>query len=362
MHTLLRNTLAAAVITASLFAFGCNSAANLDGNENPAVVTASAASAKMSYWTENSLAAADITDYVKSVTDKNSPDFIPEEDRIAVFDLDGTLVGETYPSYFDWVMFTHRVLHDPGYKATPEMKKFARELEDGWKTGKLPKGAEKTHAALSTETFKDLTIEELKDYARKFKETPAAGFNNLKKGDAFFLPMVSLVKYLQANGFAVFIVSGTERNIVRVIIEGVLDVPPHMVLGTDGYLVASHQNSKDGLDYVYQPDDKLIYNGKLITKNVKMNKVPIIAREIGKVPVLAFGNSSGDLSMAQYITNNTKYKSRAYILLGNDAVREHGSEDKVVSLKKYCDEHGFHTISMKDDFATVYGDNVTLAK
>ncbi len=319
-------------------------------------------SASLEYWNSDSKVAEDFIAYVDDITNPASKNFVPVKDRYAVFDMDGTLVGETYPSYFDWVMFTHKVLHDPNYKAPADMKKFARELEEGWKNGKLPKDAEKTHAVYSFQTFKGMTVDEVEDYARAFMNTKAEGFKNLTRGDAYFRPMISLVNYLQNRDFKVYIVSGTERNIVRVLLENVLDIPSDQIIGSDGKLVASNQGNRDGLDYVYQPDDKVIYTGDLTVKNVKMNKVSIIARELGVVPVLSFGNSSGDLSMSQYITNNQKYKSRAYLLLGDDAQREHGSVEKVQKLKKYCDEHGFYTISMKDDFATVYGDNVTLDK
>ena len=57
---------------------------------------------------------------MKKVTDKNNKDFIPVEDRIAVFDLDGTLFCETDPIYFDWNMFAYRVLDDPIYNKTAE--------------------------------------------------------------------------------------------------------------------------------------------------------------------------------------------------------------------------------------------------
>jgi hypothetical protein len=174
--------------------------------------------------------------------------------------------------------------------------------------------------------------------------------------------MVSLVKFLEEKDFKVYIVSGTERSIIRVLLDGVIDIPSDRIIGSDGVLAASGQGNKDGLEYVYQPDDRIIFTGKMISKNVKMNKVPVIAREIGKVPVLSFGNSTGDLSMSQYITNNKKYESRAYILLGDDSQREHGSDAKVEKLKKYCEDHGFYTISMKNDFATVYGEDVTLQK
>ena len=338
-------------VAATLFIGGCQSPAR------------TSAPATLEYWTADSQVATQFVEHVSNLCDPASPKFVPVEDRIAVFDMDGTLVGETYPSYFDWVLFTNRVLHDKDYKAPAFMKKFARMLEDCWKNGKpLEKGTEKKQAELAFETFKGMTIDEVRDYARKFMNTDAEGFNNLKRGDAYFRPMLSLVRFLESKDFKIYIVSGTERNIVRVLTEDVFKIPSDRIIGSDGVIAASGQGDKDGLDYVYQPDDKLIYTGQMISKNVKMNKVPIIAREIGKVPVLSFGNSSGDLSMSQYVTNNTQYEGRAYILLGDDSKREHGSEQKVQKLKKYCDEHGFYIISMKDDFATVYGDNVTLAK
>ncbi len=314
------------------------------------------------YWTADSQVAQDLKQYVSEVTTPGSASFVPAADRIAVFDFDGTLFGETYPSYFDWCMFVHRVLHDNNYQATAEMKKFAKTLEQAFKVGKLPKDAEKIHARYSSLTFRGMTISELQDYARAYMLTKAEGFNNLRRGEAYFKPMVSLFKYLQSHDFDVYICSGTERNIVRVLVDGVLDIPPAKVIGSDIRLAGRDHMDVDGLDYVFQPGEELVYTGELILKDVKANKPMMIAREIGKYPLLAFGNSSGDLSMAQYTVSNPKYAARAYILLGNDSQREKGSEEKVAKLKQYCDEHGFRTISMKDDFATVYGDHVTRTK
>ncbi len=322
----------------------------------------SPAATSLAWFTPNSQVASDFVAYVNDVCDEKSPHFVPVADRIAVFDLDGTLMGETYPSYFDWVMFTHRCLHDPSYQAPADMKKFARALEDGWKSGKLPKDAEKIHAAYAFQSFRGLTPAQVRAYARDFMSSEAEGFVNLRRGEAFYKPMVALFKFLQEHDFSVFVVSGTERNIVRELISGVLDIPEDRVIGSDGRFEARNQKGRDGLDYVYQPEDELIYTGDIIVKNVKMNKVAIIAREIGKVPLLAFGNSSGDLSMAQYVVNDKRYPSRAYILLGDDPVREHANLPRAEKLAAYCAEHGFHTISMKNDFATIYGDAVQVAK
>ena len=90
-----------------------------------------------------------------------------------------------------------------------------------------------------------------------------------------------------------------------------------------------------------------------------MNKVSNIAREIGKQPVLAFGNSSGDFSMATFTTNNNKYKSLAFMLCCDDTVRENGNEEKAAKMVTSCEENGWIPISMKNDWTTIYGDEVT---
>lgn len=322
--------------------------------------TADTEKAELEYWTEDSKAAASIKEYVETVTDESSDKFIPLEDRIVVIDLDGTLIGELYPSYFEYMMFIHRALYDEGYEAPEDMKEFAQALEEGIKTGNMPQGHERLHAKYAGESYAGLTIDEFKDYIREFKKSEAEGFNNLTRGEAFYWPMVSLVKYLDANDFTCYIVSGSDRTIARTVIEDKLPIPPNRVIGMSYTMVATGQGDTDGLDYLYTKDDEVILGGDLIIKTIKMNKVSEIALEIGKVPVLAFGNSSGDLSMAQYTVNNDKYEGRAYLVLCDDFEREYGNYEKYKSLADFCEEHGFETISMCEDFATIYGDNVTL--
>ena len=93
-----------------------------------------------------------------------------------------------------------------------------------------------------------------------------------------------------------------------------------------------------------------------------MNKVELIAQEIGKKPVLCFGNSSGDISMAQYVLNDNKYLSDAYMLLADDSQREYGNEENALKAKETFENLGCITISMKNDFKTIYGEDVTLDK
>ncbi|MCR5094437.1 MAG: haloacid dehalogenase-like hydrolase [Lachnospiraceae bacterium] len=314
--------------------------------------------AGLEYWSEDSKAAASITDYVERVTDPSSGDFIPVEDRIAVFDMDGTILGELYPSYFEYMMFIHRALHDDTYDAPKDMKEFAQALEAGVYDGNKPDNHERLHAKYAGQAYAGMTPDELKEYTRKYMETAADDFTNLTKGESFYKPMVSLIGYLEANAFCVYIVSGSDRTVVRALVKEKLGLPENRVIGMSYTMVAKDQDGEDGLEYVYTKDDDVILGGDLVIKTIKMNKVSAIAQEIGKVPVLSFGNTSGDQSMAQYTVNNDQYETRAYMLLCDDLEREHGNMKKADEMRDMCEECGFEPISMRDDFATIYGDEV----
>ena len=148
----------------------------------------------------------------------------------------------------------------------------------------------------------------------------------MKYGEAYFQPMVSLVSYLAANDYQVFIVSATYRDAVRVMTEGVLDqyIPADRVIGTDLLYVASGDEDEDSMFYELTPEDDLVIDGKLFQKNQKTNKAVMIQQEIGRMPVLAFGNSTGDFSMATYTLQNEQYGGRAYMLLCDDTERDYG--------------------------------------
>lgn len=317
-----------------------------------------AVKAELEYWRADSRAAASIREYVGRVTDATGEAFIPVEDRIAVFDLDGTLMGERYPAYFEYMMFIHRALHDGGYEAPADMRAFAEALETGIYGGKWPKNHERLHARFAGMAYAGMTPDELKAYTRDYMESRADGFTNLARGDAFFWPMVSLVRVLEASGFTVYVVSGSDRTVVRALVKDRLGIPENRVIGMSYTMVATGQDGADGLEYVYTVDDGVVLGGELILKTIKMNKVSAIAQEIGKVPVLSFGNTSGDQSMAQYVVNNGQYETRAYMLLCDDLAREHGDLEKAAAMQKMCDECGFEPISMRNDFETIYGNDV----
>ena len=101
---------------------------------------------------------------------------------------------------------------------------------------------------------------------------------------------------------------------------------------------------------------------KLWIKNLKMNKVFQIAQEIGKQPVLSFGNSSGDISMHEYTVSNNKYKAMAFMLAADDTERDHADIAETEKRVALWREYGYTVVSMKNDFKTIYGENVIMIK
>ena len=315
----------------------------------------------LSLWNEDSEAKKALEDYIKTVTDESNPDFIPVENRIAVFDLDGTLFCETDPVYFDHMLFMHRVLEDPNHTASEFELEVAKKVQEFIDTGVYPEGLDNLHGQGVASAFEGMTIKEFYDYVAEFGKTPSPGYNKLNRGDAFYLPMVEVLDYLIANDFKVYIVSGTDRLIVRGAVSGLsfLNIPPNQIIGSDELLVSNHQGESDGLNYTFTDEDELVLAGQFIIKNLKTNKVTVIAQEIGIQPVLAFGNSSGDFAMAEYTISNNPYKSMAFMLCCDDVVRENGNKEKAEKMLKSCQEYGFMPISMEKDWATIYGDEVT---
>jgi len=309
----------------------------------------------LSLWTDEAPAKKALTAYVKNVTDKKSPDFIPVEKRIAVFDLDGTLILETDPTYFDWLLFEHRVLDDSSYKATKEQIAAARTSREKGIFPQLNAEREKMVA----EAYKGLSVEEFYTFIRNFMKEEQPGFTNMKRGDIFYKPMLEVVEYLLKNKFTVYICSGSDRLMVRPLIEKNMPyIPFSQVLGSDSTIIADKQGNTDGLSYTFEKGDKLILGGKNLVKNLQMNKVAVIEKEIGVQPVLAFGNTSSDASMINYTINGNKYKALGFMLLCDDLKREYGNMEKAEKMRADSAKYGWIPVSMRDDWKTIYGDNI----
>ncbi|MBO4546718.1 MAG: haloacid dehalogenase-like hydrolase, partial [Treponema sp.] len=305
-------------------------------------------------WTEQAPAKSALAEYVKALTNKNSPDFIPVQDRIAIFDFDGTLFCETHPTYFDFQLFIHRVLDDPSYTPTAEQKKMA---DDFIATGKVPPLGKEYEKSLAS-AYKGFGLDEYCAYVKAFMQTEQPGYKNLIRQNAYYKPMVQIVDYLKQNGFTVYVSSGTNRLVLRALVCDALDLPPHQVIGSDNVLVAAGQGGKDGLEYMFADGDQIFLGGDSVIKNLQLNKVFSIIKEIGKRPVLAFGNSFTDASMLNYAIYGNKYKALAFMLCCDDLEREYGNLKKAQTARDNSEKYGWIPVSMRDDWTTIYGAGV----
>ena len=311
-------------------------------------------------WTKGSASLQKLVDFVEAACDENSQGYIPQEDRIAVFDLDGTLMCETYPWCFEYMVFADYALNNPSYQAPDDVKAVAQEIVDSaW--GEKPDGMSTRQAAAAAVAYAGMTPAELEAYVEGFKSSAAEGFAGMTRGEAWYRPMLEVVSYLQDNGFDVYVVTATERNIVRAIVNGTLDIDPAHVIGTEyGYVATGQGDEADG-DYTLKLGDRMVFDGSYAGENAKTNKVDAIVREIGKQPVLAFGNSSGDASMLTYALSENPHPSAAFMVLADDAEREYGDAKKAEENRAKWEQAGYTVFSMRDDFATIYGEGVTKA-
>ena len=313
---------------------------------------------ELSLWTEDAAAADALIAYVKAVTDPDGADFIPERDRIAVFDMDGTLTCETYYTYYDTMMFIEYCLYDHPERVSDELKEVAASIKPGYV-------ADETLARNFAKAYAGMTVEEFYNYAVEFGQKYTTSFHNMRYIDGFYLPMVQLVQYLFDNGFEIWVVSGTERTTTRAIVANspIRDcVEPEHVIGTDFEVKQrGHEDEPSNMSFKYENGDELVLTGGFIQKNLNGNKSIYVQREIGKRPVLAFGNSGSDTSMMNYaLDSRNPYPAQAYMIVADDDVREWGTQDWTEKSADYL-ARGFIPISMKNDFVQIYPDGITKA-
>ena len=322
--------------------------------------TKPAAAPLTAYWTPDSAAAQSLRDYVAKVTDpKDAANYIPEKDRIAVFDMDGTLACETYYTYYDTMMFIEYCLVDHPERVSEELKQVAASIQPGYT-------ADETLARNFAKAYAGMTVEEFSQYAVEFGKKHTDSFENMRYIDNAYLPMVELVKYLYENGFTIYVISGTERTTTRAVIANspYADyVTPNHVIGTDFEVKQKGcEDVSSNMDFKYENGDELVLTGGFIQKNLNGNKSIYVEREIGQRPVLAFGNSGSDTSMMNYtIDSRNPYPAQAYMVVADDNVREWGTQDWEKKSADYTAK-GFVPISMKNEFAQIYADGITRAE
>ncbi len=300
-----------------------------------------------------------LKNFVEKANKKGTSDYIPVSDRIAVFDMDGTVYGELFPTYFEYTMFVYRALEDPTYAPTaPEdVVAVAEEIKQGAPTHTYADDMAIRHGKAAAKAYAGMTLKQFSDYVVTFCKKEVPLFTGMTYAEAIYKPMIDVVDYLHDNDYQVYIVSGSDRFICRELVRDALKIPDNRVIGMDVTLVATNQGDTDGVDYQFTENDEVLRGDELLIKNLKFNKVRAIEKEIGKQPVLSFGNTSGDQAMHKFTITRNTYASAAFMLVADDGERDYGGPKNDYLHEKW-QGMGFHTISMKKDFKTIYGENV----
>lgn len=355
-----------ALVLAGVMAFGFNANTNTTQAASRAEIAAINVSTAVDfkYWNEDSPTLQKIIQFVEDAKNPVSGRFIPEEDRIATFDMDGTFYCETAPIYFQESMFFYRALEDKNFNAPKDMVAFAQKIKPKVynKTG-LTKAENEKYFKYLTKAYEGMTDEEYRAYVRNFMETDEHGFKNLKRGEAFYLPMVEIISYLSNNGFAVYIDSACGVSTTREIVGDIFPIRYDRILASDFVYTSTGMGKETPAKHFFdRHKEKIVISGEPIKENGKTAKIFSIINQIGKKPVLAFGNSSGDTSMFEYTLQNDKYHGEVFYVLCDDTERELGKPARAEKEIIFAAKRGYNTISMRNDWKTIYGDNVEVVK
>jgi phosphoglycolate phosphatase-like HAD superfamily hydrolase len=287
-----------------------------------------------------------IVAFVERVTKPGSPDFVPEAARIATFDNDGTLWAEQ-PIYFQLVFALDRVKAlAPQHPEWTSKEPFASLLKGDLK-GALA-GGESAIFEIITVTHSGMTTEEFEKIVNDWITTAKHPVTKRPYSEMVYQPMLELLAYLRANGFKTFIVSGGGIDFMRVFAERVYGIPPEQIVGSSGKLGFELRDGKPVL--MKLPDLNFIDD--------KVGKPVGIQMHIGRRPILAFGNSDGDLQMLQWTTADSGARFGG-LVHHTDTEREwaYDRTSSIGKLDKALDSApaaGWTVVDMKNDWKAIF--------
>lgn len=289
-----------------------------------------------------------LLDFVAAVTAAGSPDFVPPAERIAVFDNDGTLWVEQ-PAYTQLLFILDRIrvlaARNPAWQQDPIFRAaIAGDLHGAVAGGVegLLKLAGAAQAGTSPEEFQRIAAEWL--------ATARDGRWGRPYTRLVYQPMLELLAFLRAQGFATFIVSGGGVEFVRAFSEQAYGIPPHQVVGSSFALTPGEAGGR--ITLTREPRVDFVDDGA--------GKPVGIARQVGRRPIAAFGNSDGDWHMLRYATEGPG-RRLGMIIRHDDAAREYAydRDSHVGRLARALDEapaRGWQVVSMRDDWARIFSE------
>jgi len=315
-------------------------------------VAATAQDAPLPSWNDGPARQA-ILDFVRATTDRASPNFVPPEQRIATFDQDGTLWVEQ-PMYSQVLYCFDRV--PAVVKTRPELAKlepFRTILTGNHEAiAKLP--MDQLFKVLSV-TLSGMSVEQFQSEVKQWLQTARNPRWKRPYTDLTYLPMQDVLRYLRANGYKTYIVTGGGQDFVRVYAEEVYGIPPEQVVGT-----------ASGTKYGYGKDGRpfLTKEPRLLLNDNNAGKAEGIHLMIGRRPYAAFGNSTGDRQMLEY-TGAGNGLRLMMLVLHDDAQREYAYGPAqglpasrvgtfTQALYDEAKKKGWTVISMKNDWKRIF--------
>ena len=300
-------------------------------------------------WNEGN-AKFSIIDFATRVSTAGSSDYVPVNERVAVFDNDGTLWSEMpVPVQAFFVNDRVKVLapqHPEWLRKEPFKSIIAGDIKTAMATGikGLAELGMATHSGMTTDEFVRTVREWLASARHPKLKRP---FTQM-----IYQPMLEVLAFLRSRGFATFIVSGGGAEFMRVFAEEVYGVPPHQVIGST---IKTHFEIRKGIPVLVR-DPVLDFFDDKAAKPVNINKY------IGRRPIACFGNSDGDREMLIWTTigRSDGRPSFGLIVHHTDAEREFAYDRLHVlsgQLDKALDEsvtYGWILADMKNDWATIF--------
>jgi phosphoglycolate phosphatase-like HAD superfamily hydrolase len=333
----MKTVLTVAAVSLLILSSGC--APSVDPNPPVKVVD------PLPSWNDGEVKQA-IFDFVVRVTDSASPDFVPEPERIAAFDNDGTLWSEQ-PMYFQLIFAIDRVkVMAPEHPEWQSQQPFKAVLDGDMET--LAASGEHGILELVMATHAGMTTGEFEIVVKDWLATATHPTTGRPFTEMVYQPMLELLDYLRANGFKTFIVSGGGIEFMRPWTEAVYGIPPEQVVGSS---IKTAYEVGDGVPVIVRlPELNFIDD--------KQGKPLGINSHIGRRPIAAFGNSDGDFQMLEWTTAGEGARLGMYIH-HTDAEREwaYDRDSHIGRLDRGLDEadaRGWVVVDMKRDWASIY--------
>jgi hypothetical protein len=288
-----------------------------------------------------------VISFVNNITKPNSTTYVPPDKRIAVIDNDGTMWAEK-PIYFQGYFALDRLenlsIANPNLTQQSPFKEFLQQ--------NITDLDEKDVMDLVTLTHSNISQTEFNNMVDNWSQSARHPQTDRLFVDMRYQPMVELVNYLKENEFKPFIVSGGGIDFMRGSISSLYGIPPEQIIGSSSkYKFVDTNTTKSFL--LKEPELNTPFNNDV-------QKPVNIQLHIGKIPVMAVGNSDGDLQMLSYVDdNNQKGQALMVLIHHDDATREYSYDKGAENVLIEANNRNWTVVNMKEDFKEIYPTNET---